>query len=95
MHKPPDVSLPSAQHRNTERLRYIDALRAIAALLVSWLHAVYAFKRIADEGGAGGAWLAAGDANGRVWLWDQEGKALRTQRQDHRSAVLAIGFGPS
>jgi peptidoglycan/LPS O-acetylase OafA/YrhL len=59
MQKPPDASLPTARLINTERLRYIDALRAIAALLVAWLHAVYAFKRIADESGAGGGWLAA------------------------------------
>lgn len=42
--------------------------------------------------GNNGKWLAAGDADGRVWLWDQEGKTLRGQRRDHRGAVLAIGF---
>ena len=36
--------------------------------------------------------LAAGDAQGRVWLWTQNGHALLTERQDHRGAVLAIGF---
>ena len=59
MQKPSETSPLAAQLHDTERLRYIDALRAIAALLVAWLHAVYAFKRIADEGGAGGGWLAA------------------------------------
>ena len=42
--------------------------------------------------GSDGTWLACGDADGRVWLWDQKGKALRDQRRDHRAAVLAIGF---
>jgi peptidoglycan/LPS O-acetylase OafA/YrhL len=56
---PSDVSLPTAHAQDTARLRYIDALRGLAALLVAWLHSVYAFRRIADEGGAGGGWLAA------------------------------------
>ena len=59
MQLPSDVSLPAARHADTARLRYIDALRGVAALLVAWLHSVYAFRRIADEGGAGGSWLAA------------------------------------
>ena len=58
MQQPHEASQSTKLH-NPERLRYIDALRAVAALLVAWLHSVYAFKRIADEGGAGGGWLAA------------------------------------
>ena len=42
---------------------------------------------------AAGLRLAAGDALGRVWLWEQGGKAHRDDRQDHRGAVLAVGFG--
>ena len=47
---------------STDRLRYIDALRAIAALLVVWLHAVAAFGRLSPETSATGTWLRAGVA---------------------------------
>lgn len=36
--------------------------------------------------------LAAGDAEGRVFLWDQAGKLLRAERRDHQTTVLAVGF---
>ncbi len=42
--------------------------------------------------GGEGPMLAAGDAGGRVWLWNQGGKTLRTERHDHQGAVRAIGF---
>ena len=34
---------------NRERMRHVDTLRAIAALLVVWLHAVHAFARVNPE----------------------------------------------
>jgi WD40 repeat protein len=39
-----------------------------------------------------GELLAAGDTKGRVRLWDQNGKRLRAERQDHQGAVRAVGF---
>jgi WD40 repeat protein len=42
--------------------------------------------------GIDGASLAAGDADGRCWLWDAKSQDPRSQRQDHRGAVLAIGL---
>lgn len=36
--------------------------------------------------------LAAGDAEGRVHVWDQGGKLLRAEQRDHQGAVLAVGF---
>lgn len=39
-----------------------------------------------------GELLAVGDAQGRVRLWDQNGKRLRAERQDHVGAVRALGF---
>jgi WD40 repeat protein len=38
-------------------------------------------------------WLAAGDSEGEVWLWEQQGKVHREERQDHRGPVLALAFG--
>jgi peptidoglycan/LPS O-acetylase OafA/YrhL len=40
-----------------ERLRYIDALRAIAALLVVWLHAASTFSNASPETAASGRWF--------------------------------------
>ena len=44
--------------RNAERMRYIDALRAVAALLVVWLHAAGMFGRINPHAEPSGNWLA-------------------------------------
>ncbi|MET0231289.1 MAG: acyltransferase [Rhodanobacteraceae bacterium] len=40
---------------NRDRLRYIDTLRAVAALLVVWLHSVQAFARVNPD--SKGSWL--------------------------------------
>ncbi|HEY2253628.1 MAG TPA: hypothetical protein VGH74_21285, partial [Planctomycetaceae bacterium] len=37
--------------------------------------------------------LAAGDAQGRVWMWEQQGKVLSAARRDHAGPVLATAFG--
>lgn len=37
--------------------------------------------------------IAAGDADGRVWLWGQQGKLPSDPRQDHSGPVLAVAFG--
>lgn len=42
---------------------------------------------------AGDGQLAAGDAQGQVWLWRQEGKAPPEARQDHGGPVVALAFG--
>ena len=57
-----DLPLPAAPPR-AERLRFIDALRAIAALLVVWLHAIAAFGRLSPEAAATGGWFRAIVAN--------------------------------
>ncbi len=58
MTAPPDRrSLPAPPP--SERLRYIDALRAIAALLVVWLHAASTFSNASPETGASGRWFIA------------------------------------
>jgi peptidoglycan/LPS O-acetylase OafA/YrhL len=57
---PSPAAVPSPQ---PGRLRYIDALRAIAALLVVWLHTVAAFGRLSSETEGGGGWLRAAVAN--------------------------------
>ena len=57
-----EVPLPADAPR-AERLRYVDALRAIAALLVVWLHAIAAFGRISPETQATGGWFRAVVAN--------------------------------
>ncbi|HEY6894999.1 MAG TPA: acyltransferase [Rhodanobacteraceae bacterium] len=50
---------PLPNPRDTERLRYIDALRGIAALLVVWLHAAATFPMASPETAAtGGAFVA-------------------------------------
>lgn len=38
------------------------------------------------------SWLGSGDLGGRVWLYSEQGKVPQGRRQDHRGAVLAIGF---
>jgi peptidoglycan/LPS O-acetylase OafA/YrhL len=42
-----------------ERLRYIDALRGIAALFVVWLHAASTFSMTSAETAASGGWFTA------------------------------------
>jgi peptidoglycan/LPS O-acetylase OafA/YrhL len=42
-----------------ERMRHVDTLRAIAALLVVWLHAVHAFSRVNPETAEHGNWFIA------------------------------------
>ena len=42
-----------------ERMRYVDTLRAIAALLVVWLHSVHAFSRVNPETAEHGNWFIA------------------------------------
>lgn len=37
--------------------------------------------------------LAAGDVEGRVWLWGQQGRVQPDQRRDHDGPVLATAFG--
>jgi len=50
--------LPRAQPQvEQRRMRYIDALRAIAALLVVWLHAAGTFARTSPETERSGGWL--------------------------------------
>ena len=50
---------PSIVHdRNAARMRYIDALRAVAALLVVWLHSAGTFGRINPHTPARENWLA-------------------------------------
>ncbi len=44
---------------SSDRLRYIDALRAIAALLVVWLHAASTFAMTSPETAATGRWFTA------------------------------------
>jgi len=38
------------QSREDRRLRYIDSLRAIAAMLVLWVHVSELFKTVASAG---------------------------------------------
>jgi peptidoglycan/LPS O-acetylase OafA/YrhL len=44
-------------HRADSRLRYIDSLRAIAALLVVWLHVTQSYVKLDGEAVIGGHWL--------------------------------------
>jgi WD40 repeat protein len=46
---------------------------------------------IDDESGR----LAAGDVEGRVFLWEQHGKVQRDSWHDHSGPVLAVGFADS
>lgn len=39
-----------------------------------------------------GKHFAAGDAEGHVWLWDSTGQEPLAQHDNHKGAVLAIGF---
>ena len=55
-----EIPLPAPR---AERLRYVDALRAIAALLVVWLHTIAAFGRVSPETQATGGWFRAVVAN--------------------------------
>lgn len=36
--------------------------------------------------------FAAGDTEGRVWLWESDGKGVRSERKDHGGKVLALAF---
>jgi peptidoglycan/LPS O-acetylase OafA/YrhL len=48
---------PAARPLEPARMRYIDALRGIAALLVVWLHAASTFSRTSVETEKSGGWL--------------------------------------
>lgn len=54
----PGAQAPAAT-RAVSRLRYIDALRAIAALLVVWLHVTQSYAKIDGAGMVDGRWLAS------------------------------------
>jgi peptidoglycan/LPS O-acetylase OafA/YrhL len=53
----PSETLPVASIRNAERMRYIDTLRAVAALLVVWLHAAGTFNRVGSEATQDHSWF--------------------------------------
>jgi peptidoglycan/LPS O-acetylase OafA/YrhL len=55
---PSETSPLAAPARNVERMRYIDTLRGIAALLVVWLHATAAFTRIGSQTLQDRSWFA-------------------------------------
>ncbi len=55
----PSETSPVASIRNAERMRYIDTLRAVAALLVVWLHAAGMFNRIGPETAQDHRWFTA------------------------------------
>ncbi|HEV7490548.1 MAG TPA: acyltransferase [Rhodanobacteraceae bacterium] len=50
----------AAPARNVERMRYIDTLRAVAALFVVWLHASSTFTRIGSQTLQDRSWLVTG-----------------------------------
>ena len=59
MSEPQEPPPPTIVHaRHAERMRYIDTLRAVAALLVVWLHSAAIFGRINTHTPAPDNWLA-------------------------------------
>ncbi len=56
-HVPGPMPTPRPAGRAEPRLRQIDALRAIAALLVVWLHVTQVYVRVDGDTAIGGRWL--------------------------------------
>ena len=52
-----EMSDVAAMPAKRERMRHVDTLRAIAALLVVWVHAVHAFARVNPATAEHGNWF--------------------------------------